>query len=137
MTNYTQNNEHIYAVDTMGLVLYIEKRRLPENVKTIFGKMEAGELGVTIPAIVTSEVMYLSEKGRIECQIADVKEYIDRIPKLTDYPLNYPVIAAAARITDIKELHDRLIAATAYYLNIPLITNDPVIAASRFVSTSW
>jgi predicted nucleic acid-binding protein len=43
----------------------------------------------------------------------------------------------AFEISDIPELHDRIIAATAIHRNAPLITNDPVIAASKFLKTLW
>jgi predicted nucleic acid-binding protein len=121
----------------MGIVLRMEHRRLNQAVKTIFNNAESGDTIIFIPAIVFSEILYLSEKQRIEISIQDVSEYLERFPNYKEYPLSFDVIKSAARITDIRELHDRLIAGTSLFLNLPLITNDPVIQASEFVDTVW
>lgn len=135
MTNSTHANK--FVVDTMAIVLQMEQRKLSQAVKNIFEAVELGDTIVYIPAVVLSEILYLSEKQRIEISLHDVKDYLNRYPNYKEYPLNFPVIQAAARITDIKELHDRLIAATSLFLNLDIITNDPVIQASRFVNTVW
>jgi predicted nucleic acid-binding protein len=126
-----------FVTDTMGFILRMEKRRLSPKIKQIFDDVEAGKAVVYIPAIVFSEILYLSEKKRIDISIEDVIEYLKRYPNYIEYPLSFPVIQTAARITDIRELHDRLIAGTSLFLNLNLITNDPVIQASSFVSTFW
>lgn len=135
MTNSTPANK--FVTDTMGLVLRIGNRKLSKAVKAIFNEAESGDIIVHIPAIVFSEILYLSEKQRIEISIQDVADYLKCYPNYKEYPLSFSVIQAAARITDISELHDRLIAGTSLYLDLPLITNDPVIQASEFVKTVW
>jgi predicted nucleic acid-binding protein len=135
MTNSTPVDK--YVADTMAIVLQMEQRKLSQPVKGIFEAVEEGDTIVYIPAVVFSEILYLSEKHRIEISLHDVAEYLERYPNYKEYPLNFPVIQAAERITDIKELHDRLIAATSLFLNLDIITNDPVIQASRFVNTVW
>lgn len=135
MTNSTPANR--FVTDTMGIVLRMENRRLSQAVKAIFNNAESGDAIIFIPAIVISEILYLSEKQRIEISIQDVSEYLVRFPNYKEYSLSLDVIKSAARITDIRELHDRLIAGTSLFLNLPLITNDPVIQASEFVDTVW
>jgi len=41
------------------------------------------------------------------------------------------------RKNDIPELHDRIIAGTALKVGTKLITNDPIIARSKFVEIIW
>jgi predicted nucleic acid-binding protein len=41
------------------------------------------------------------------------------------------------RKNDIPELHDRIIAGTALKAGAKLITNDPIIARSKFVENIW
>jgi predicted nucleic acid-binding protein len=43
----------------------------------------------------------------------------------------------AATIADVPELHDRMIAATGKYHQLPVITNDPVLAKSKHITTIW
>jgi predicted nucleic acid-binding protein len=135
MINSTPTNK--FVTDTMGLILRMEHRRLSRQVKNIFDKAQSGETIIYIPGIVFSEILYLSEKQRIEISINEVADYLERYKNYKEYPLNFDVIKSAARITDIRELHDRLIAGTSLFLNLPLITNDPVIQASEFVDTVW
>lgn len=135
MTNSTPANK--FVTDTMGLILRMENRRLSQAVKAIFNNAELGDTIIFIPAIVFSEILYLSEKQRIEISLHEVAEYLKRYPNYKEYPLSFDVIKSAAQITDIKELHDRLIAGTSLFLNLSLITNDPVIQASEFVDTVW
>lgn len=52
-------------------------------------------------------------------------------------PITAQIVVRAFEISDIPELHDRIIAAIAIHRNALLITNDPVIAASKFLKTLW
>jgi predicted nucleic acid-binding protein len=47
------------------------------------------------------------------------------------------IIEKTFEIDDIPELHDRIIAGTALKTGLELITNDPIIAGSRFVKVIW
>lgn len=126
-----------FATDTMGLVLRLEQRRLGEAGKRLFAKVEAGDGKLYIPALVFAEILYLSEKSRIETTLTEVFQYLQSHPACVEMPLDSKVLKVAAEINDIRELHDRLIAASARFLQIPLVTNDPVIQASTFVDTVW
>ena len=137
MTDYTRAKVNKFVTDNMALVLRMEKRKLSHKVRSIFDSVESKDVTVYIPAIVFSEILYLSEKKRIELSMRDVADYLKRYPNYKKHALDFSVIQSAARITDINELHDRLIAGTALHLNLDLITNDPVIRASTFVNTVW
>jgi predicted nucleic acid-binding protein len=126
-----------YATDTMGLVLRLERRHMGRQAQTIFAAAEAGQTVFHIRAMVLAEILYLSEKGRINASLAGVSQHLQTFPHYRECPMNRAVIETAAQITDIRELHDRLIGATARWLNVALLTNDPVIQGSAFVKTLW
>ena len=135
MTSSTPASE--FVTDTMGLILLIERRKLGSTVRAIFDSVESGKATVYVPALVLAEILYLSEKSRIQASLSAVTDFLRRFPFYKEYPLDLAVIQAAAQITDIPELHDRLIAGTTRLLNLELVTNDPVIQASAFVQTVW
>ncbi len=126
-----------YAADTMALVLYLEKRKLSQFVKSIFTEMEAGNVVVHVPMMVCAEILYLSEGGKIATTLAEVGEALKKYPCLREFPMSFATHEATAQISDIPELHDRLIAGVARLLNVELMTNDPMIRASQFVKTVW
>ena len=126
-----------FVIDTVSLVLHLEKRHLESKVNAVLKEAEAEQVTVFIPAMVFAEILYLSERQKIKTTLADVSEYLKQYPSFVAHPLDLSVIHAAQYITDIPELHDRLIAATAKVLNTKLITNDLKIKASSFVQTIW
>src|SRR5438105_538077 len=110
MSSATLANE--YVTDTMALVLRLEGRRMGTMARSVFEAAESGAVVVHVPAMVLAEILYLSERQRIQAAIATAMAYLGAHPAVRDYPLSLAVIQAAAQITDIPELHDRLIAAT-------------------------
>ena len=126
-----------YVTDTMAIVSYLSKRRLPPSVKQLFQSADVGLSSILIPAIVAVEVGYLSGKGRIDVSLVDLKQHIDQYATYQLQPLTLEIIETSLLMTDIPELHDRLIAATARFMNLPLITNDPLIQASAPLQTVW
>jgi len=63
MTEFIPGNE--YVTDTMGLILWMEKRRLNSAVKSIFKYAEEGNVVIYIPGIVFAEILYLSHRKAI------------------------------------------------------------------------
>ena len=126
-----------FVIDTIGLVLHLEKRKLEPDTSTILQQAEAAQATIFIPAMVFAEILYLSERQRINTSLEGVFAYLRHYPGFVEYPLDLNVVNAAQQITDIPELHDRLIAATAKALGVKLITNDLIIEASSFVQTIW
>lgn len=127
----------IYVTDTMAIVSYLSKRKLPPSVKQIFLSADLGLDEIRIPAIVLAEIAYLSEKGRIDISLNEVFNHVSFYPSYSEQPLTFDIVFESYKIIDIPELHDRLIAGTAKLLDFSLITNDPIIQASSFVSTIW
>lgn len=126
-----------YVTDTMALVLFLEKRKMPEAVRRIFENATAGAATIVIPAMVLAEIGYLAERKRIGCTLESVQALCQNFEHFSICPLDFPIVQTAFQIGDIPELHDRLIAATAAQLGFPLLTNDPVIRASARVRTFW
>lgn len=126
-----------YVTDTMALILRLESRKLPKQIKDIFAGAEENKINIYIPSIVLAELSYLSEKSRIDVTLNDTKEYLNKYQSFKVIPIDLDIIDKSFEITDIKELHDRLIAGTSYLLDMELITNDPIIQQSKFIKTIW
>lgn len=135
MSSASPGNE--YVSDTMALVLWVEKRKLSPAVKAVFQDVEQGKATVYVPAMVSAEILYLFEKGRISVSPTSLASYLGQHSNFRECSMNLAVVLATAEIKDISDLHDRLIAGTARFLNRPLLTNDPVIRASTFLTTTW
>ena len=135
MSNFTLAAE--YVTDTVGLILYLEKRKSGASAEQIFDSAENGQTIIHIPAMVFAEILYLSEKKRISANLSDVFQLLQNFPNFKEFPLNGDVIKSTEQITDIPELHDRIISAAAKHLNLELITNDIKIQNSAFVKTVW
>lgn len=125
-----------FIADTMAVILWLEKRTMPQNVKTLFAKAEKNEVKLYVPAMVLAEIGYLSEKKKIDLTLPDTLAYLKK-HNIPVHAIDIEVINSTFEITDIPELHDRIIAASGRVHGYPLITNDPKIIASKFVSTVW
>jgi PIN domain nuclease of toxin-antitoxin system len=126
-----------YVADTMAIVLYLENRKLPSNIKKIFNDTEQGKYTVYFSVVSLMEIGYLYEKLRIDTSISRVVKFVEENKNFTIYSLDTETVNEAFKIKDIPEPHDRLIAATATVLNATLVTNDPLIRQSQFVNTIW
>ena len=135
MSNFTLADE--YVIDTVGLVLYLEKRKSGAKAEQICDSAENGQTVIHIPAMVMAEILYLSEKGRILIGLTDVFQLLKDFSNFKEFPMNCDILQSAIQITDIPELHDRLISANAKFMSVELITNDPKIDNSAFVKTIW
>lgn len=135
MTDFILDDK--FVTDTMAVVLHLENRRSSANVQRIFEGADKGLITIYIPAIVFAEILYLSEKGRIDVGISELERHIGAHPGFVQVPLSMEIVLNARKITDIPELHDRLIASTANFSDLELITNDPKIQASNFTRTRW
>ncbi len=126
-----------YIADTMAIVLYIENRRLPTNIKNIFLDALNGDSTIYVSAVSLMEIGYLFEKQRIDASISSVLSLADRNKSFIIHSLDSATVLEAFKIKDIPELHDRLIAASTSVLDATLITNDPIIQRSNYVDTIW
>jgi predicted nucleic acid-binding protein len=126
-----------FVTDTMAIILWLEMRRMPARIKTIFKRIEANEALLYVPGMVLIELGYLSEKNRIDISLQETITYCRSNKNIIQHPADIKIIEKTFEIKDIPELHDRIIAASGRLLNYPVITNDPNIIASKFVTTVW
>jgi PIN domain nuclease of toxin-antitoxin system len=126
-----------YVADTMAIVLYLENRRLPNNIKTIFNEVAQGKATMYFSAISLMEIGYLSEKLRIDTSIFSVLKLTEENKNFVIHSLDSETVIEAFKIRAIPELHDRLITAASFMLKATLITNDPIIRQSKYVKTIW
>jgi PIN domain nuclease of toxin-antitoxin system len=126
-----------YVADTMAIVLYLENRKLPGNIKTIFNDATRGKSIIYFSAVSLMEIGYLSEKLRIDTTISSILHLTEGNKNFIVHSLDSTTVIEAFKIKDIPELHDRLITATASVLKAALITNDPIIHQSKFVKAIW
>jgi predicted nucleic acid-binding protein len=61
MSNSTQLSE--FVVDTIALVLYLEKRRMGTNASRVFAGAEAGSNGIIVPAMALAEILYIIQNS--------------------------------------------------------------------------
>lgn len=123
-----------YVTDTQALVRFLSgSKGISKTADLIFGRADAGENTIIIPAVVLFEIGYLHEKGRIPVSVNDLRAVLEDSVNYREEKLSLEIIESSFDITDIPELHDRLIAGTARHLRLPLLTNDPLILASSFV----
>jgi PIN domain nuclease of toxin-antitoxin system len=125
------------VLDTIAVVLRLDRRRLPHRVRTVFEEAEGGARNLYIPAMALAEIGYLSERGRIDSSLQDVNTYCATHSTIEVQPITQEIITRSFEIDDIPELHDRIIAGTAYSMHLPLITNDSVISNSKYVMVIW
>ena len=71
---------------------------LGSTVRAIFDAAEAGHVTVYVPAMVFAEILYLSEKRKIDMSLSDVAEHLAQHPKYQAYPMNVAVVQTAAQI---------------------------------------
>jgi len=95
---------------------------------------------VAFLSITLAEIVYLSERGRINSTTLDlllrVVENDDAL--LVEIPLDRNIALTLRQVdrSQIPDLPDRIIAATALYLNVPVISRDRRIQLSS-IDTIW
>lgn len=103
-----------YVADTVALVVYLEKRQLVADASVIFDSAENSTTIIHIPAIVFAEILYLSEKGRISANPADVKNLLQTNPNFRECPLTQAIIETTSQIIDL------LLSFSRKFLNIDI-----------------
>ncbi len=131
-----------WVTDTHALLWHLyNAKRLSPKVRSIFSEADAGECQIVIPAIVLVEIIYLSEKGRID--VNAVRHVFTLLRSGADNYVIAPLdldIAATVEMVDrtvVPELPDRIITATALHLDLPLLTRDTQIVKYDRVTAVW
>jgi PIN domain nuclease of toxin-antitoxin system len=129
------------VADTHAVIWYLfADDRLSDMARTMIEDVAAGGDQVAFSAITLAEIVYLSEKGRIDPATLDrlliTVDSEDAV--LVEVPFDRQVAQALRKVgrTQVPDLPDRIIAATALCLDVPLISRDHKIQLSA-VNTIW
>mgnify|MGYP001788940624 CR=1 FL=1 len=95
---------------------------------------------VFFSSITLAEIVYLSERGRINSNTLDLllREVESDDALLVEIPFDRNIALTLRQVdrSQIPDLPDRIIAATALYLNVPVISRDRRIQLSS-IDTIW
>lgn len=126
-----------YAADTVTIVRHFTNTgKIGRKANDVLEGVENGEHHIFVSVISLVEVMYLSQKQRIDIDL-------DRTMKVINNSLNYSIVNLTPEIVKIAEkiehpeLHDKLIIATAKYMDIPLLTSDKQVRELDEIETVW
>ena len=127
--------------DTHALIWYLfDSPRLSDIALARFQKCEETGDAVGVASISITEMVYLTEKGRIPAEaLPRLQEHLARESAMFEViPLTYDSALAVQKVprTQVPDLPDRIIAATALHLGVPLISRDRRIRAAS-VETIW
>ena len=89
-----------------------------------------------ISVVSLMEIMYLSEKHRIEIDLTETLTKIESSSLYSVVDLT-PEIMKVAEETPFNELHDRLILSTARWLEIPIISSDKNFDQIENIDVIW
>jgi PIN domain nuclease of toxin-antitoxin system len=127
--------------DTHAIIWYLyDDKRLSAAASQFFDNAVQQGQQIGIASISLVEIVYLSEKGRIDAQAPGRVFAALQNPAsvLSEMPLNMSVVQALQQIpvTIVPEMPDRIIAATALHLQVPVISRDHKIQATS-LTTIW
>ena len=123
-----------YLLDTVSIVRHFtDTGNIGKKAREILNQFDNHFI---ISVISLMEIMYLSEKHRINI---DLTETLNRIESSTLYSIVdlTPEILKVAERTTFFELHDRLILSTAKWLEIPIISSDKKFDQVKGVKIIW
>ncbi|MEG4013877.1 MULTISPECIES: type II toxin-antitoxin system VapC family toxin [unclassified Microcoleus] len=127
--------------DTHAVIWYIfADLRLSVTARTRIEQIAAEGNQVAFSSITLAEIVYLSERGRINSATFDLflREVESDDALLVEIPFDRNIALTLRQVdrSQIPDLPDRIIAATALYLNVPVISRDRRIQLSS-IDTIW
>jgi PIN domain nuclease of toxin-antitoxin system len=129
------------VADTHAAIWYIfADERLSATARTMIEEAAADGDQIAFSSITLAEIVYLSEKGRIDPATLDrlLTAVDSEDAVLIEVPFDRHVAQALREVerAQVPDLPDRIIAATALHLGLPLISRDRKIQLSD-VDTIW
>ena len=123
-----------YLLDTVTVVRHFtDIGKIGEKASEILKNKDNSFI---ISVISLMEVLYLSEKKRIEINLAKTLEVINSSSLYSVIDLT-PEILEVAETIDYYELHDRLILSTAKWLGISVISSDRNFETVKGIEVVW
>jgi PIN domain nuclease of toxin-antitoxin system len=129
------------VADTHAVIWYIFRdSRLSVTARTTIEQIATEGNQVAFSSITLAEIVYLSEKGRINSMTLDrlLIEVASDNALLVEIPFDRNIALTLRQVdrSQIPDLPDRIIAATGLYLNVPVISRDRRIQLST-MDTIW
>lgn len=129
------------VADTHAVIWYLyDDPRLSGSARALIEEAAMAGDQIGISAITLTEIVYLSEKGRIDPEALDRVFTVLGEPEsvIRELPLDRAVVAVMASIdrNEVPDLPDRIIVATARLYDVPVINRDRQIRLSN-VDTVW
>ena len=126
-----------YLADTVMVIRHFsETGKIGKMAFEIINGIERGEHHCYVSTISLVEILYLSEKRRIDISLEKTLEKINGSENYSVISLTAQIVKLAESI-DFPEIFDRLIISTAKYLKIPILTSDKKISSANFIETVW
>jgi PIN domain nuclease of toxin-antitoxin system len=131
-----------FVTDTHALYWHLtQDQKLSPVAQQIFKDADIGKNQILIPGIILIEMIYLTEKGRInDSSLAKVLDLLDIVDgSYAVAALDHHTAKALQKIprSAVPDMPDRIITATALQLDLPLITKDEDIRKSTIVNIIW
>ena len=123
-----------YLLDTVTVVRHLTD--IGHIGTKAIGILNAFDNNFLISVVSLMEIMYLSEKHRIEIDLTETLNKIESSSLYSVVDLT-PEILKVAEITPFRELHDRLILSTAKWLEIPVISSDKTFDKVEGIEVIW
>lgn len=131
----------IAVADTHAVIWYLyADGRLSPDARGTIERAAAGGNQVGFSAITLAEIVYLTEKGRIQSDtytlLLSAMGRQDAVLAVVPFDETVAGYLHQVERSQVPDLPDRIIAATALALGVPVISRDGKIRLSR-VSTIW
>jgi len=124
----------LYLLDTVAVVRHFsEFGKIGKKARDILNNLENQFI---ISVISLMEIMYLSEKNRIDIALTETLNRIESSSLYSTVDLT-PEIIKIAETTVFGELHDRLILSTAKWLDVPIISSDKSFKDIEEIQVIW
>lgn len=126
-----------YLLDTVTIIRHFTNNgKIGKKARRALSNIEADQDIAAISVGSLMGIMYLAERNRIQLNLTETLELIEKSSNYFVVDLTPEILKRATHIA-FPELHDRLILATAYYLNVPVISGDRKFKNVAEVSTIW
>ena len=123
-----------YLLDTVTVVRHFsEVGKIGKRAREILNNLENQFI---ISVISLMEIMYLSEKNRIDIALTETLNRIESSSLYSTVDLTSEIIKIA-KATVFAELHDRLILSTAKWLDTPIISSDRSFKDIEEIQVIW
>ena len=126
------------TIDTHPFVWHLDKKqnhKLSQKAKNAIDHEIKNGL-IYIPIIVLTELLHISEKGRIKLDLDKVLSIINESEAYEIIPFDIEIFKIVEKLKNL-ETHDRIISATAIFKKSKLITKDSEIHDNQNIETIW